>query len=79
MSNCCQIAESYRPPNITLAKRGRNRRKKTAIAIEAIMLPIKPTNAADVVPIGRCFIAMPIYDNAIVCIRNMGKEHAVSH
>ena len=70
---------TYRPPNITLAKRGKNRCKMTDIAIEMIMLPKKPINAAEVFPTVICFIAMPKHDSAIVCIRNIGKEDVVSH
>ena len=49
------------------------------MAIEATMLPPYAKNAAVVFPICAYFMAMSRYANAIVCIRNIGKEHEVSH
>ena len=43
------------------------------------MLLPNATNAAMVGPIGMRFMATPMYGNAIVCIRNIGNEHEVSH
>ena len=49
------------------------------MAIETTMLPPNAKNAAVVFSICAYFMAMSIYANAIVCIRNIGKEHEVSH
>ena len=43
------------------------------------MLPPNATNAATVFPIGICFIATPIYESHMGCMRNIGNEHEVSH
>ena len=54
------LHQCYRPPNAISARRGENRRKRTATATETAILPAKPASAAGIASTGMRFMATSI-------------------